>query len=199
MANPQNLPELDVRTLRKPERHPRIFARFHELAVGESFLLLNDHEPINLLREFEAELGGAVTWEYLSAVPEDFQIKITKLTSTPLPRLVTNSHQAQADPNHLDPTGAIWRLNVKERDLDSHIVELAPGQEIPFHNGPDMDILFHFISGSGVLGTEAAEIAVNPGDIMWLPRRAKRSLRASDAGLRYLTVHQRRQMLTLNS
>ncbi len=37
--------ELDVRQLRKPDKHPTIFATYAALAVGESFVLVNNHDP----------------------------------------------------------------------------------------------------------------------------------------------------------
>ena len=43
--------ELDVRQVRKPDKHPAIFARFDALAVGESFVLVNNHYPWHLRDE----------------------------------------------------------------------------------------------------------------------------------------------------
>jgi uncharacterized protein (DUF2249 family) len=34
--------ELDVRPLRKPDKHPTIFTTYARLSVGESFVLVND-------------------------------------------------------------------------------------------------------------------------------------------------------------
>ena len=47
--------ELDVRPLPKPDKHPRIFGLFGALAVGESFVLVSNHDPKHLRREFETE------------------------------------------------------------------------------------------------------------------------------------------------
>ena len=47
--------ELDVRPLPKPDKHPRIFELFGALAVGESFVLVSNHDPNHLRREFETE------------------------------------------------------------------------------------------------------------------------------------------------
>jgi uncharacterized protein (DUF2249 family) len=43
--------ELDVRQLRKPDKHPTIFATYAALAVGESFVLVNNHDPKHLHEE----------------------------------------------------------------------------------------------------------------------------------------------------
>jgi uncharacterized protein (DUF2249 family) len=51
-------PELDVRPLRKPDKHPAIFRTYDSLAAGESFVLVNNHDPRHLREEFEAEHPG---------------------------------------------------------------------------------------------------------------------------------------------
>ena len=37
--------ELDVRQLRKPDKHPTIFATYAALPAGGSFVLVNNHDP----------------------------------------------------------------------------------------------------------------------------------------------------------
>jgi uncharacterized protein (DUF2249 family) len=53
--------ELDVRPLAKPDKHPTIFAAYSELAVGGSFVLVNDHDPQQLPGEFQIEHPQAST------------------------------------------------------------------------------------------------------------------------------------------
>jgi hypothetical protein len=48
-------PQLDVRAMRKPDKHPKIFQRFDALGVGESFVLINNHDPKHLREEFETD------------------------------------------------------------------------------------------------------------------------------------------------
>jgi uncharacterized protein (DUF2249 family) len=40
--------ERDVRQLRKPDKHPTIFATYAAMSVGESFVLVNNHDPKHL-------------------------------------------------------------------------------------------------------------------------------------------------------
>ncbi len=68
----------DVRPIPCRIKHAQIFQRWFDLPVGESFVLLNDHDPIPLHYQFEAEFAGAFSWEYLERGPEDFRVKITK-------------------------------------------------------------------------------------------------------------------------
>ena len=48
--------EIDVRTVPRGQRHPLIFDAYRKLAVGESFVLLNDHEPRHLREDFDRVL-----------------------------------------------------------------------------------------------------------------------------------------------
>jgi uncharacterized protein (DUF2249 family)/quercetin dioxygenase-like cupin family protein len=191
--------ELDVRPLRKPDKHPAIFATYAGLPVGASFVLVNDHDPKHLRDEFEADHAGSYRWEYVSTEPRDWRIEITKLTSTPLPRIVADSTAIGARPDEPDVTGAVWKLEVRDRDLDSNIIALAPGGVIDAHAGPDLDVLIHVLAGSGQLTTERGVLDLRPGALLWLPRRSRRRFDAGPEGLRYLTVHQRRQSLVLDT
>ncbi len=188
--------ELDVRELRKPDKHPTIFATFGALAVGDSFVLVNNHDPKQLRGEFDADHPGGYGWEYLEKGPQVWRIRISKLTSTPLPRILVNTNDLTpaASP---DATGAVWRLEARERDLDSNVIALPAGGGIDAHTGPDLDVLIHVLSGGGHLTTETGTVELFPGALLWLPRRSRRQFTAGPEGLRYLTVHRRRQALVL--
>ena len=71
--------ELDLREVPRPLRHPMIFSRFDALSVGESFRLLNDHDPIPLNRQFESIRPGQALWEYTERGPELFRIRIRRI------------------------------------------------------------------------------------------------------------------------
>jgi uncharacterized protein (DUF2249 family) len=188
--------ELDVRQLRKPDKHPTIFATYAALALGESFVLVNNHDPKHLRDEFDADLPGSYGWEYVEKGPQVWRIRISKLTATPLPRILANTKDLTADAEP-DATGAVWKLQARERDLDSNVIALAAGGVIDSHAGPDLDVLIHVLSGSGRLTTETGTVDLSPGALLWLPRRSRREFAAGPDGLRYLTVHQRRQALVL--
>jgi uncharacterized protein (DUF2249 family) len=64
-SNP-DVQELDVRGMRKPEKHPTIFAAYAALPVGAAFVLVNDHDPQHLHEEFETDHAGSYSWEYLN-------------------------------------------------------------------------------------------------------------------------------------
>jgi uncharacterized protein (DUF2249 family) len=74
---------MDVRPIPCSIKHGLILKTVFELPVGDYFILLNDHDPIPLRYQFQAEFGDAVRWEYLERGPEDFRVKITKEQELP--------------------------------------------------------------------------------------------------------------------
>ena len=72
---------VDVRTLIPRERHPLIFKTFHNLAPGEIFPLVNDHDPQALYYQFQADRGEPFQWEYLESCPEVSKVLIGKFQS----------------------------------------------------------------------------------------------------------------------
>ena len=74
--------EFDVRQIPKSQRHPMIFARFDALSAGESFVLVNSHDPIHLREEFARDRPGAYEWRYLQGSQSDrlWRIRIVRIT-----------------------------------------------------------------------------------------------------------------------
>lgn len=67
---------LDVREMVPREKHPAIFSLHGQLAPGEAFELINDHDPRPLRYQFEAEHQDDFTWEYLEEGPEIWRVRI---------------------------------------------------------------------------------------------------------------------------
>lgn len=74
--------EVDVRAIPREQRHPCIFTAFARLGSGGSFVLINNHDPKHLHREFEATYPGNYHWDYLETGPERWRIRISRPTST---------------------------------------------------------------------------------------------------------------------
>ena len=70
--------ELNVKEMIPRERHPLIFRTFDELAKGDSFVLVNDHDPKPLYYSFLHEREGLFSWQYLEEGPDEWKVKITK-------------------------------------------------------------------------------------------------------------------------
>lgn len=81
-------PELDLRDVPRPQRHPLVFAKFDALDIGESFELVNDHDPIPLHRQMDAMRPGQAEWSYAEHGPEVFRIRVRRvaaLSGPPIP------------------------------------------------------------------------------------------------------------------
>lgn len=67
---------VDVRTIVPRERHPLIFSTLDGLAPGESFELVNDHDPKPLYYQLQAERPGQLVWSYLETGPEVWRVQV---------------------------------------------------------------------------------------------------------------------------
>ena len=118
----------DVRPIPGRVKHAQIFQRWFDLSVGQHFVLLNDHDPVPLYYQFEAEYAGAFAWEYLERGPEEFRVKITKL------RAVTGSVAtlpAQPQPTSaaaLEATGP-WDLDVRGLEPPEPLIRILNALE----------------------------------------------------------------------
>ncbi len=70
--------ELDVRAIPPREKHPAIFRAFDGLASGESFLLVNDHDPRPLHYQLLAERPDTFDWTYEEKGPEVWRVRISR-------------------------------------------------------------------------------------------------------------------------
>ena len=66
------------RTRDSSPRTPRTDLRYLRslLGTGETFILVNDHDPKPLYYQFSAEHPGQFTWDYLEKGPEIWRVKI---------------------------------------------------------------------------------------------------------------------------
>jgi len=70
---------MDVRPIPCSVKHGLIIRTWLDLAVGDHFIILNDHDPVPLRYQFAAQWPDAFAWEHLAQGPEEFRVKITKL------------------------------------------------------------------------------------------------------------------------
>ena len=80
---------MDVRLIPCSIKHGLIIKNWLDLAVGDHFILLNDHDPVPLYYQFSAEWPGTFTWEHLKKGPTEFRVKIQKLKPTTAPSAVS--------------------------------------------------------------------------------------------------------------
>lgn len=70
--------ELDVRNDIPARRHELIFETWNGLKSGDSFDLVNDHDPKPLYYQFEAEHTGEFEWTPIEEGPETWRIRIAR-------------------------------------------------------------------------------------------------------------------------
>jgi uncharacterized protein (DUF2249 family) len=113
----------DVRPISPRVKHAQIFQRWLDLPVGDYFVLLNDHDPVPLRYQFEAQFPGTFAWEYLEAGPDEFRVKIVKLAAVSpaglaprpaAPKAVgtSNGGVEQIDARGLEPPEPLMRILV---------------------------------------------------------------------------------------
>ena len=87
---------LDLRQTPRERRHSTVFYAFDTLGVGESFLLVNDHDPQPLHAQMEQLRPGELAWEYEVQGPYEFRIKVSRIARSAVPpretALASSSH-----------------------------------------------------------------------------------------------------------
>jgi uncharacterized protein (DUF2249 family) len=69
---------IDVRQIMPRMRHSLIFSTFEQLDPGESFLLVNDHDPRPLFYQFNVQYPGEFGWSYEQEGPELWRVRINR-------------------------------------------------------------------------------------------------------------------------
>lgn len=87
---------LDLRQTPRERRHSTVFYAFDNLTVGESFFLVNDHDPQPLHAQMEQLRPGELSWEYELRGPHEFRIKVSRVA----PSSVLLQETKMADSSH---------------------------------------------------------------------------------------------------
>jgi quercetin dioxygenase-like cupin family protein len=93
-------------------------------------------------------------------------------------------------------SGAVWSLP-HGGDLDANAVWLQPDDTIREHVNDEVDVLVVVWSGTGELTVDGRALPLRPGVVASVERGARRGIRADGDGLTYLSVHRRRDGLTI--
>ncbi len=132
---------LDVRGMEPRLRHPKIFETFKALAQGESFVLINDHEPRPLHYQFQAEHEGEFEWWPLEQGPVDWRVSIGRRKVKELDRTITD--YMQTDHRRLDAIYGAFQEKYKQGDWEeagAHFREFSLG--LRRHIKVEEEILF---------------------------------------------------------
>lgn len=69
---------IDATKIEPRFKHETIINRFLSLGKDEFFLLHNDHDPVPLYYQFQAEYPDTFTWKYIEKGPEVWEVLVTK-------------------------------------------------------------------------------------------------------------------------
>jgi quercetin dioxygenase-like cupin family protein len=79
------------------------------------------------------------------------------------------------------------------RDLNATLLVWPPGHELPEHPNTERDVLLIVLEGSGTVRIDQEQHDLSPGLALLIPKGTSRAICAGGEGIRYLSVHLRRQ------
>jgi quercetin dioxygenase-like cupin family protein len=92
--------------------------------------------------------------------------------------------------------GAVWSLP-HGGDLDANLVHLDAGGVIGAHVNSEVDVAMSVMSGNGTLIVEGINHDLSVDVFALIPRGVRREVRAGSEGITYLSIHRRRNPLTI--
>jgi quercetin dioxygenase-like cupin family protein len=170
---------VDVRSMPPPARHNHILRLFDEMALGETLLVVNDHEPVHLVRFMKHERRDfdADSYQVYQRGPAEWVDVFKKKSITKSDHgdgiIVTSFERERSYDDHAFSPRAIYTT-------DNYRVILTyfkAGQFIPVHT-PNVDLVFLVQSGTGEVIAANKRIRIKPGDIVIIPRGQSRGIKA---------------------
>lgn len=113
---------LDARLIPCSGKHELIFRRWSALAVGESFILLNDHRPEPLRQQFAQHVPGCFDWLEAESPSDGYAVRVTRLRPDPVdfaPRLVNGCGLTSGISSEADRS-ILVQLQLNYRSLSSN-------------------------------------------------------------------------------
>lgn len=149
-----DLTHFDVRSIPCRVKHAQIIQRWRELAVGQHFVLINDHDPVPLYYQFATIFPGEFTWEHLIAGPEVFHVKIARVAAgkgqvkaEPLTGGCGHHHakspqksaSAEVDARGLEPPQPMMQILEAVSELPAGVALRARTDRKPLHLYPELE------------------------------------------------------------
>ena len=91
--------------------------------------------------------------------------------------------------------GPVWGLACD--DLNATLLAWPAGHEVAEHTNEDLDVLLVVLGGSGTVAVDGRPQDVAEQQALLIPKGSRRSIRAGDDGIRYLSIHRRRGPLQI--
>ena len=89
--------------------------------------------------------------------------------------------------------GALWSLVTPELNLN--VVRFAAGDGVAEHTNNEVDVVAVVLNGTGTVAIDGREEHVAAGSLCYMPKGSRRTIRAGEGELVYLTCHRRRMGL----
>src|SRR5215210_834782 len=84
--------------------------------------------------------------------------------------------------------GVVWTLQGSSQ-LNANLVRFGVGGGVGEHVNDEVDVIVVGVSGSGAVEVDGEEHPVSEGTMIFIPRGARRSTRATSGDFAYLSVH----------
>src|SRR6476661_4220132 len=191
----QTIDSLFVPELAPAQKHPTVLNKFDNLQIGESFLLINDHDPIPLYYEMKAEKGDVFTWKKVENGPEVWKVEISKTGASAAPTTVLNENKTEVLQDNFVLNVTLIEPRLKHPTIFKHFDALKPGQAFQILNDHDPKPLYYQMLGErgNVFSWEYLEkgpswrvqIRKNDGDVETLGEIATRDLRKAEVFKKY--------------
>lgn len=89
--------------------------------------------------------------------------------------------------------GTLWSM--ASADLNANLLSWPPGGRVGDHRNHERDVLLVVVGGGGTLTIDDRPFALRAPQLVLVPRGARRGITAGPEGLRYVSVHTRREGL----
>ena len=77
-------------------------------------------------------------------------------------------------------------------DLNVNLVRLLPDEYLEAHINTEVDVLLVGLGGGGSVELDSGDEPLDAGSTFYIPKNARRAIRAGSQGVTYLTCHRRR-------
>ena len=89
-----------------------------------------------------------------------------------------------------EAAGSLWSLS--SADLNANVLRFAAGDGVPEHVNDEVDVIMLVVSGGALVTLDGRELPMGAGQLLALPKGARRAIRADRDGVVYVTIHRRR-------
>src|SRR5690606_11368770 len=128
-------------------KHPTILEKFDNLKNGESFLIVNDHDPIPLYYELKAEKGEVFEWTKIEDGPEVWKVEIKRTAGAKPSSGMTAIQESALTENVSELNVTLIEPKLKHPTIFKYFDELQPGEAFRILNDHDPKPLYYQMLG----------------------------------------------------